>query len=232
MNNEQIVCILSGFIKNGSVITTGVASPLPLFAIRLAQLSKDFTYLNCTGAIDPVISRSTYSSVTVHALEKKNSELKLEAIWEYANRNLIDLMFFGASQADSRGNINLTCIGDYKGPKVKLPGPAASVSLRRKVKQSILVIPKHSKKVFVEKVDFITSPAVKNTLAVTDLCLFELGGNPKILSIHPGHTLDEVKENTGFQFEIPSKISQTPMPTQEELCLIKKLDTDNLLDKV
>ena len=232
MSHEQIISILSGIIKEGNIVLTGVASPLPLLAIRLAQLSKDFTYLNCIGAVDPKIGESTYSSVTKYALENKNSELKLESIWDYANRGLVDLMFFGASQVDSKGNVNITCIGDYSSPKVKLPGPAAAISLRKTVKKSIIVIPKHSKKVFVEKLDFLSSPSVGNTLVVTNLCVFELGDEPRLVSIHPGHTLEEVKKDTGFEFAVPKELSETSAPAKNELELIKKVDNNNVLGKL
>ncbi|MBW2979857.1 CoA-transferase [Candidatus Woesearchaeota archaeon] len=232
MSREQIISVLSGIIKEGSIVTTGVASPLPLLAIRLAQLSKDFTYLNCIGAVDPKIKESTYSSVTKYALENKNSELKLESIWDYANRGLIDLMFFGASQVDSKGNVNITCIGDYSSPRVKLPGPAAAISLRKTVKKGIIVIPKHSKRVFVEKLDFLTSPNVGNTIVVTNLCIFELGNEPKLVSVHPGHTLEEVKENTGFEFAVPKELNETPSPTQSEIESINKLDNNKVLGRL
>jgi glutaconate CoA-transferase subunit B len=232
MSQEQIISVLSGTIKEGNIVLTGVASPLPLLAIRLAQLSKDFTYLNCIGAVDPKIEESTYSSVTKYALENKNSELKLESIWDYANRGLIDLMFFGASQVDSKGNVNITCIGEYSSPKIKLPGPAAAISLRKTVKKSIIVIPKHSKRVFVEKLDFLSSPSVGNTLVVTNLCIFELGDEPKLVSVHPGNTLEEVKENTGFEFTVPEELNETPAPAQNELELIKKLDNNNMLGRL
>ena len=135
---DQIIVSLSRTLKNNSIIATGVASPLPMMAILLAQKTKKIKYLNCIGAINPKLKTMPYSSVNISILKNKEAFIELPELWEYALKGKLETMFFSATQIDKYGNLNMTCIGDYKKPKVKLPGPAGSITLRNLCKNCIV----------------------------------------------------------------------------------------------
>jgi glutaconate CoA-transferase, subunit B len=198
-----MVLALSGFIKEGEIFATGVASPLPMIAAMFAKKTgKKFDYFNCgSGAVNPVIMEPAYSSVTINALEEKESFIEFLEVLDYASKGKIGLMFFGAVQISSNGDVNMTCIGNYRKPKVKLPGPAAAVTLRNLIKESILITQHHTKKTFVEKVDFVTSSTEKDTLVVTNLGVLRLGKKQEILTFFPHSSIEEIKSNTGFKLE-------------------------------
>jgi len=223
-----MIVSLSRELKNNSTVATGVASPLPMIAILLAQKTKNIRYLNCIGAINPKLEKILPSSAHVSILDDKESSIKLPELWESALAGKINTMFFSATQIDKYGNLNITCIGDYKKPKVKLPGPAGSVTLRNLCKQCIVTCLNHSKRVFVKKVDFVTSSSDKPTTVITDLGVLKLGESSKLISVHSHSSVKEIIKNTGFKIKIPGKVPVTKKPTQEEIRLLRKTDSDGL----
>lgn len=222
---DQVIVSLSRTLKNNSIVATGVASPLPMIAILLAQKTKKIRYLNCIGAVNPKLKNIPPSSAHMSILEEKEKPIKLPELWEYALAGRIETMFFSATQIDKRGNLNLTCIGDYKKPKVKLPGPAGSATLRNLCKQCIVTCLNHSKRVFVEKVDFITNSSKHPTTVITNLGILKLGKSPKLISAHPHSGVEEIIKNTGFKIRVPKETTMTKEPTQKEMELLKKVDS-------
>jgi len=200
---DYMIITIAEIIENGASFATGVASPIPMIAAMFAKESgKDFDYFNCgSGAINPELKEPAYSSVTINALEKKESFIELQEVWDYALRGKIDLMCFGAVQIAKNGDVNMTCIGDYKKPKVKLPGPAGAVTLRNLCKNTVIISTRHNKKTFVEEVDFITSHSKKDSIVVTNLGILRLGEKSEILSVFPHSSIEEIKNNTGFELE-------------------------------
>src|SRR5205823_2138298 len=75
----------------------------------------------------------------------------------YLQGGLIDVGFLGASQIDRFGNINTTVIGDYGHPKVRLPGSGGACEMAINAKKIFVIMPQ-SKRSFVERIDFVTSP--------------------------------------------------------------------------
>jgi glutaconate CoA-transferase subunit B len=224
---DQIIVSLSRTLKNNSTIATGVASPLQMIAILLAQKTKKIKYLNCIGAVNPQLKKIPMSSVSVSVLENKEKFIELGELWEYALAGKIDTMFFSAAQIDKHGNLNMTCIGNYKKPKVKLPGPAGSITLRNLCKNCIVTSLSHSKRVFVENVDFITNGSDKPTTVITNLGILRLGKKQELVSVHPYSDVEEVVSNTGFELHVPKKIQITKKPTEKELELLERVDPSN-----
>ncbi|HBQ39719.1 MAG TPA: ketoacid CoA transferase, partial [Halieaceae bacterium] len=65
---------------------------------------------------------------------------------------------------------------------------------------------------------------------VTNLCVMDFGGPEhqiRLLSLHPGVTLEEVQENTGYPIAVPADVPTTPAPTDEQLAIIAGLDPHN-----
>ncbi len=230
---DYMIITLADFIKNNKSVATGVASPLPMLATMFARKSgKKFNYFNCgSGAINPFLKKAEYSSVTINALEKKESYIELHEVWNYALKGKIDLMFFGAVQISKNGDVNITCIGDYKKPKVKLPGPAGAVTLRNLCKNTIITTQQHTKRTFVEKVDFITSSFDGNTIIVTNLGILKLGPKPEILVYYPISSIKEIKNNTGFNLE-SKNAKRLKELTKKDLDVLNEVDPEGIRYKI
>jgi glutaconate CoA-transferase subunit B len=152
----------------------------------------------------------------------------------YLQGGLIDVGFLGASQIDRFGNINTTVIGSYDAPKVRLPGSGGACEIAINAKKVFVIMPQ-SKRSFVEKIDFTTSPGHLAgtrphgwgggpTVVVTNLGVYGFGsdGEMRLASLHPGITMDGIRDNTSWTMKVPEEVEETPPPTDEELRLIRQ----------
>jgi glutaconate CoA-transferase, subunit B len=163
----------------------------------------------------------------------------------YLQRGLVDVAFLGASQIDRYGNINTTVIGDYNNPKVRLPGSGGACEISINARKVFVIMPQ-SKRSFVERVDFVTSPGhLKGTrpsdwlgtgpaAVVTGLGVykFDRSGDMYLASLHPGVTVEQVQDNTSWELTAGDAVEESPEPTAEELQLIREqLDPEGIYTK-
>lgn len=161
-------------------------------------------------------------------------------------RSIFDLVWngkrhvmMGASQLDRFGNQNISCIGDFARPKSQLLGVRGAPGNTVNHPTSYWV-PKHSTRVFVESVDMVSGVGtdrgvpVQLRRVVTDLAVLDLGGpggTMRLVSVHPGVTVDDVRAATGFDLHV-DEVVETRLPTTEELRLMREvLDPKSLRDK-
>ena len=157
----------------------------------------------------------------------------------YLQAGLIDVAFLGGAQIDRFGNLNTTVIGDYAKPKVRLPGSGGACEIAIHARQ-ILVIMRQAPRSFVEQLHFRTSPGHSGdpehdrargwwgsgpTSVVTDLGTYafdDATGEMTLMTMHPGVTLDQVRENMGWDPKVSANLGETRPPTDEELRLLRE----------
>lgn len=140
-------------------------------------------------------------------------------------------VMMGASQIDRYGNQNISCIGDWARPKSQLLGVRGAPGNTINHPTSYFV-PKHSPKVFVESVDMVCGlgydrGAHEIRVVVTNLAVLDFqtpSHEMRVRSVHPGVTIDEIVEATGFKLSIPDDVPTTREPTTAELSIISRLD--------
>ncbi len=164
----------------------------------------------------------------------------LHEAFDLAQRGELDVMFLGAAQVDRNGNTNLSLIGDVERPKVQLPGGAASAFLMPITPKVVVWVTRHSNKVFVEEVDFVTGQGYNHRseecmaneiVVISNLGVMNFKNPERMMQIqyyHPGHTVDEIKENTGFDLRVAPDVAETPAPTQDIIELIEGIDRDGV----
>ncbi len=177
--------------------------------------------------------------------EAFNNSLSMSYV---AARHEIDVGFGSAAQVDKYGNCNTVAIGDYARPKVRLIGPVNQPGHFSLFGREIIILP-HEKRNFVDRVDFISGagylqgPGCREAaglhqggpcMILTDKGVFRFDRDTKLAqleSMHPGITLDEVVEETGFVHDyVPQSVSVTSPPSQDELLLIREqIDPRNVL---
>ena len=159
----------------------------------------------------------------------------------YLQGGLVDVGFLGAAQIDRFGNINTTVIGPYDAPVTRLPGSGGACEIAINARE-IFVIVRQSRRSFVERIDFRTSPGnlggAENaerirreqgwlgrgpSVVVTDLGIyhFDESGEMRLDSLHPGVTLDQVRAAMAWEPRVAEDLATTPAPTAEELRLIR-----------
>jgi glutaconate CoA-transferase, subunit B len=152
----------------------------------------------------------------------------------YLQAGLIDVGFLGASQIDRFGNINTTVIGDYDHPKVRLPGSGGACEIAINAKKVFVIMPQ-SKRSFVERIDFTTSPGHLAgsrpaawgggpSVVITNLGVyrFDQNGEMTLASMHPGVTLDEVKAEASWDLKVADDLGETPPPSADELRIVRE----------
>jgi glutaconate CoA-transferase subunit B len=225
---DRLVVEMARLIADGDVVATGVASALPMLAVALARAThaSRLTYINCVGAVDPDVRAASPTSVDPRLLERCDGRIALPELFDLARRGGIDLMFFGAAQVDASGRTNLTCIGDYARPRVKLPGPAGSSSMRPYLPKVVITVPRHSRRALPETVDFATTVAAsrnRDTTVITDLALLRLdAGRLGLVSRRAGVRAEDVRAQTGFEVDGDGDVA--PGPTEDERKALERLD--------
>jgi glutaconate CoA-transferase subunit B len=214
---ELLIEVVLRLIQGAKHIAVGANSPIPAAAAFLAQLlSPDAPDVSLQQSPD-------HNRWTDGGRE----------LFDSAGQGRIDVFFFSGAQIDGGGNINLTVIGDYAHPRTRLPGAYGSAYLYFVVPRIILFRLEHSRRTLVEKVDFISAPGTSPpnvfrrggpVALVTPLCHFGFDKQRarfRLESVHPGHTVDEVLDNTGFAFDRPDEVPVTPAPSAEVLTLLR-----------
>ncbi|MFI6010487.1 CoA-transferase subunit beta [Streptomyces sp. NPDC051243] len=152
-------------------------------------------------------------------------------------------VMMGASQIDRYGNQNISCIGDWERPRRQLLG-VRGAPVNTLNNPTSYWIPRHSRRVFVEKVDMVCGVGYDHAAAhpqtarhhriprvVTDLGVFDFATpdhSMRLVSLHPGVTPTQVREATSFELAVPDDVPRTRPPTPDELRLIREvIDPEN-----
>ncbi|MHB8156169.1 MAG: CoA-transferase subunit beta [Desulfocucumaceae bacterium] len=231
----EMMCVaLSREIKSGDIVFHGLASPVPMTAVKLAKcLGRNFTYVNITGGVDPKWESPALigSTLTSNLYLGSAATYGLDEILDLACSGKLDISFLSFVQMSKKGEINMSYIGgDYDKPKIRLPGGAGSATLAQVTKRTTVWKTKHDKNSLVEKVQFVTASPdpTKEFSVITNLCVFRLkNGLLELDSIFPHTTLEEVKENTGWSIT-QTDIPFYPAPTPEELSALEKADPNGI----
>lgn len=223
---DQMAVCMARLLRDGERVFHGVASPLPMVAILLAKRlhAPGLIYLNIAGGIDAFPEHLPVSTASPLLAQGSPAIFPLWEIFDLSARGGLDVVFLSGVQIDRLGRINLSVIGEFWRPRVRLPGGAGSAALMPTAKRTILWRTKHTPKTFVERLDFSTA-AGRVERIVTPLCVFALkDGELYVESVHPYTSPEKVVANTGFRVRVGASTPVTPPPTDEELRILEATD--------
>ena len=234
---DHIIVSIADLLRDGEKVYIGLNSYVPLLAVAVAKViqGKNLDVMTVAEAHNPELEsiRLVQSTGDPRWAETSPVLITIDA-FDLAQKGLVDVMFLGPVQIDSETNFNLSVIGSYERPRVRLTGGAASAFIAPLVKRLILWNTRHSRKSLVDKVDFVTATA-KNAdneiILCTNLCIFQYSRPGKtwmLKAVHPWATAKDVEENTGFRYVEAGGLGTTREPTEEERALIKTLDPNDL----
>jgi acyl CoA:acetate/3-ketoacid CoA transferase beta subunit len=225
--------IADAFKDDGEIFASPMGL-LPMLGVRLAKLTSNPDLVISDGeslflaGVPPLFAKAD-------VVEGWIPFRKVFDVVAYGKRHVM----MGATQVDRHGNQNISAIGDWKRPKRQLLGsrgaPGNTVNNR-----TSYWVPKHSTRVFVERVDIVSGvgprlakeagPAAAryNDIhrIVSNLAVFDVtgpGDTLRLLSVHPGVSVDDVRAATGFELDVPGDVPTTREPTAEEQVLIKEV---------
>jgi glutaconate CoA-transferase subunit B len=216
-STELLITVIARLLEGCRHVVTGASSPVPGAAALLArEISGGALRVNVLGA-------TRNSSFTNGGVE----------LFDLAAQGRIDAFFLGGGQIDGQANINLVGVGRYPDVEVRWPGSFGSSYLYFLVPRVILFREEHTRRVMVPRVDFISAPGVSPSNVyrpggpykmVTGLGLFAFDRSRcrfRLESVHPGHSVQEIVDNTGFDFDCPGHVPVTPAPESSVLQLLR-----------
>ncbi|GHS99991.1 CoA transferase subunit B [Synergistales bacterium] len=236
---EMLLVQAARQVKKGELVFAGVGLPIIAMAVAKKFYFSDITIICESGIVDTTPTRLAMSIADPSLAMNCTAIMTPGEIFSYfLQGGRVDVGVLGGAQVDRFGNVNSTVIGPYEKPKLRMPGSGGACEIASNAKEIMLVMPQ-SKRRFMEKVDFITSPGhmpdkpeVKKSIRgrgprciVSDLGLFEFEDREAILTgIFEGITAERVKENTSWELRCTRELKKLQPPCQAELDFIRSLD--------
>lgn len=228
---DMMAVAMARLLHSGETVFHGVASPLPMVATLLAKRlhAPDLIYLNISGSIDPEPERLPVSTVDPLLLHGTRSLVTLADLFDLSGRGRLDVAFLSGVQIDGEGRINMSAIGPYEHPKVRLPGGAGSAMLMPTARRVILWRTKHDPRTFVDRLDFVTAAGNVDRV-VTPLGVFaRRNGRLAVESLHPGVTPEAFRAATGFPVDVGPETPVTAPPTADEMAALRAIDPEGVV---
>ena len=228
-SREVLIATIADLLTGVRTVAVGASSPIPAAGAMLLRARNETRGLERVRIA--VLGSRKHNFFTNGAFE----------LFDCAAQGRIDAFFLGGGQIDGRANINLVGIGDYPRTEVRWPGSFGSAFLYYAVPRVILFREEHSRRVFVDKVDFVSAPGVSEAIVrnggphalLTGLALFDFDKERKrfrLRSVHRGTSRADVKANTGFDYDAPASAPTTPEPDAETLALLRGRVTEELAE--
>jgi glutaconate CoA-transferase subunit B len=238
---ELMICVAAQEIQDGASAVVGTGAPCAVGMLAQKTVAPNLLMLFEAGGVAPLLPTMPVSVGDSRTFYKGIMASSMTETMTLAARGMVDYAFLGGAQLDMYGNLNSSMIGnDYRHPKVRLPGSGGAADLATNCWRIVVITP-HEKRRFVEKVDFITSPGyltggnsrydaglpigggpyrIITNLAIMDF--EEKSKRMRVISLHPGVTLEQVKENTGFELLVKEPLSTTKEPSSEMLRILRE----------
>lgn len=228
-----------------------VGTGLPMIAAMLAQrtFAPNLLIIFEAGGIGPIVPVLPISVGDSRTFYRAVCASSMHDVMSAGCAGYVDYGFLGAAMIDEYGNINTTVIGDWEKPKVRLPGSGGANDIGSFCQKTIIIM-RQDKTKFVKKVDFITTPGYLDGPGAREKAGLPEGSGPyrvitqlgvygfdektkkiKLISVHPGVTIEQIKENSSMDIIIPEKVEISPAPTDEEIRILKEIDPAGIVIK-
>ncbi len=242
--SELMVAAASREIADGEIVFVGMRLPLLGFLVAKSLLAPNAVGVYELGIIrDTVAPEPILTMGDLPNLYRSQWMADTRDTMSLLQQGLVDVSFIGGAQVDRFGNLNTTLTGSSTAITTRLPGSGGACDLACLAHRHIIIMA-HEKRRFVPGVDYITSPGYGDgkgwresvglvrggpSAVITTLGIFSfdpLTCEMVLTSVHPGVTVEMIKEQTGWPVRISAELSQTPPPSLQELSALRRFDPD------
>jgi len=229
-------------IRDGEVVFVGMRLPLIAFVV-----AKRTHAPRAVGLFENGVVRTTPAAELIYTMaDPPNIKgatqcLDMSSVMSLLQAGRVDLGFLGAAEVDRFGNLNSTQVVGPKGI-VRLPGSGGACDIASLAKRFVVLL-EHARHRLPERVAYVTSPGYGDgrgwrervglprggpSAVITTKCVLRFGENGEafLASVHPGVSVEDVVENTGWPLRVAADVTTTPMPSQTELAAIRDYDKD------
>lgn len=242
---ELMVTVASREIRDGDLVFVGMRLPILAYAVALSTHAP-----NARGLFEVGLMRDKPAGAFLGTMGDPPNvagalwATRMSNVMALMAQGLVDLGFIGGAEVDRFGNLNTSRVGPAARPKVKLPGSGGGADIAILSRRWVTLM-NHERRRLVERVSFVTSPGYGDgtpdwrsrhgllgggpTAIITTLCVLRFppgGGEAYLASTHPGHTVDEVRAETGWDLKVAADAGETQPPTEAERAAIRRFDPD------
>ncbi len=240
---ELMICVAARLFEDGSTAFIGTGIPMLAAMLAAKTIAPNLVPVFEFGGLGAILEELPRAVGEARTFHKGLLAAGICELMETAQRGFIDYGFLGGAQIDPYGNLNTVTIGEHDHPKARLPGSGGGNDVGSQCWRTVAIM-QHDKRRFVPKVDFLTTPGylsgpiarleaglpagtgpinVVSTLALMD---YDDGAGGtcrmRLKATHPGVTVQEVIDNTGFDLIIPEHVPENEPPSEEELRLLRE----------
>ncbi|NDJ78308.1 MAG: hypothetical protein GYB65_18830 [Chloroflexi bacterium] len=233
--DELMAVCVARQVQDGDMLVHGLATPLVAAGYMLAfrTHAPNVTFASAVG--QGVVQDWAPLSITrteEYWLGKAMANASFVVTVADVLHSFAPKEFFRPAQLDPYGNSNNIAIGkDYARPRLRLPGAGGIPDVSVFSEKMYMYVPRHSRAVFVPQLDWLSGmghhPARKRgsgpRYLVSDLGQFDwANGSMRVVSCHADVPLRRIQAKTGFELEIAPDLGETPLPSAEEIRLLRE----------
>jgi glutaconate CoA-transferase subunit B len=245
---ELMICVAARLFEDGTTAFIGTGIPMLAAMLATKTIAPNLVPVFEFGGLGAILEELPRAVGEARTFHKGLVAAGICELMETAQRGFIDYGFLGGAQIDPYGNLNSITIGEHDHPKARLPGSGGGNDVGSQCWRTVAIM-QHDKRRFVPKVDFLTTPGylsgegarenaglprgTRPVYVVSTLALMDYDDGPggsyrmRLAATHPGVTVQEVIENTGFELIIPENVPVNDPPSAEELRLLREeIDPD------
>jgi glutaconate CoA-transferase subunit B len=245
---EQIICTAAHLMADGT--TAFVGTGIPMLAGMLAQRTHapNLVVIFEFGGTGAQLTKLPHGVGDSRTFYRAVAASGICDVMEAAQRGFVEYGFLGAAQIDMYGNLNTTVIGNYWPPKVRLPGSGGANDIGSNCWKVISIMGQHTSKVFVKKLDFLTTPGYLSGPGAREAAGLAPNSGPyrvvsnlgimgydekskrmTLLETYAGVSVEDVVKNTEFELPVAPSVKTALTPTAQELKLLRDdIDPDKL----
>ena len=227
-------------LQDGQVVAVGLGLPVVASFLAKQTHAPNMTMLFELGVIDPEPVDCGVGLADPRVWYKANVLSSfVDILGSILHRGRVDVGFLGGLEVDRFGNLNTTLVGDPKGKFRHMIGSGGANDIASCAQKTIIIM-RHEARKLRQAISFVTSPGYLTgggsraavgllggpSRVITDKAIFDFEPESKemrLLSIHPGNTLEDVLGNMGFAPQVPAYVPFTEPPTAEQLRLIREV---------
>jgi glutaconate CoA-transferase subunit B len=238
---EMMVVAASRLLEPDDVVFIGIGLPSKAANLARRTHAPDLSMIYESGTLD---TKPTVLPLSIGDPELSRMAKAVVSVPEMFNYWLqggwIRTGFLGAAQIDRFANLNSTVIGDYRKPRVRLPGAGGAPEIAGFCRRTLVLLTQNPW-TFVEELDFMTTvgmlhggtsrqelgvPGRGPQAVISDLGILEPDaqtGELVLTHLHPGVSVETAVEATSWPLRVAPEILRTEEPTAAELEILRSL---------
>jgi glutaconate CoA-transferase subunit B len=222
--DEMMTVAAARELRDGEVCFVGIGLPSTAANLARGMHAPAVVLIYESGTIGSKPTRLPLSIGDGDLAETADSVVSVPEIFNYwLQGGRVDVGFLGAAQIDRHGNLNSTVIGSYDAPKVRLPGAGGAPEIAAQARRVITIV-RQSPRTFVGELDFKSSLGARDQVVITDLGVLRRDGELVLEAVHPGVTVQQAREATGWDLAVADDLRTTEPPNAQELALLRELN--------